>query len=305
MGMRWMKWGSAAALAVVMGVAWPGGVQAKDPQLVPNRLSSVGDSITEAINAEEYDLLDPINPNHWASYANGYHGFWEWLLGRTNVNSHNQRITRNFGSSGRANYMEAVSGADSYDIPGQTAGSVEHSATYVPMFMGHNDACQGSFADIPTDAEFEANVREGLENLRAGLPNGATVYVLAIVDVHRLWELGRELDSLGILGCETIWATTLFDWYPCATMLSPLNSETDRQYTRSRIQSFNGILEGLVAEYEAGDPHHHYAFTDTTFDYVFEPRHVSGFDCFHPSAEGQKELSKVTWEMGPFGEYAD
>jgi hypothetical protein len=51
--------------------------EGKDPQLKPKRLSSTGDSMTEAIDAE----LPAAN--HWASWANGYHGFWEWLLGLT------------------------------------------------------------------------------------------------------------------------------------------------------------------------------------------------------------------------------
>jgi hypothetical protein len=82
-----------------------------DPgQLVPKRLSSIGDSITVAINAEM-----PLE-NNWASWVNGYHGFWQWLFGLTDVNSHNQRITETFGWSGRRNYMEAASGADSFDF---------------------------------------------------------------------------------------------------------------------------------------------------------------------------------------------
>ena len=30
---------------------------------------------------------------------------------------------------------------------------------------------------------------------------------------------------------------------------------------------------------------------------------VSDLDCFHPSAQGQKTLSKETWDIGPFGAY--
>lgn len=289
-----------SGFSVLVMAASSAQAQTKDPRLTPNRLSSVGDSITEAINAEEYNLFNPINPNHWASYANGYRGFWEWLLGRTNVNSHNQRITSRFGSRGRANYMEGVSGADSYDLQAQMQQSVAHRATYVPVLMGHNDVCQNGFADIPTDEEFEANVRAGLEELRTGLPNGATVYVLAIVDIYKLYQLGSELQSLGLIDCPTVWAATLLNIYPCGTMLSPLNSEADRQYTRSRNLAFNAILEQVVAEYQATDPHHHYAFTDATFQYDFTASQVSGFDCFHPSAQGQKELSRVTWQAGPF-----
>lgn len=288
---------AAGALLVAQAAA------AKDPQRVPRRLSSTGDSITEAINAEEWNLFNPINPNHWASWANGYWGFWEWLFGRTNVNSHNQRISRAFGSWGRKNFMEAVSGADSFDLPGQAALSVSHAADYVTVFMGHNDVCQNDFADIPTDAEFEANVRAAFDQLRSGLPNGATIYTLAIVDIYKLWQLGDQLDSLGIIPCELIWLTTLFNIYPCGTMLSPLNSEADRQYTRSRNIAFNQILQDLVAEYDASDPHHYWEFTDLTFQAEFTPSEVSGFDCFHPSAQGQTRLAEESWLAGPFGAY--
>ena len=171
------------------------------------------------------------------------------------------------------------------------------------MFMGHNDVCGNDFSDIPTDAEFEANVRAGLENLRVGLPAGATVYILGIVDIYRLYQLGEQLTSLGLIDCRLVWATTLFNIYPCGTMLSPLNSEADRQFTRSRNIAFNDILERLANEYNANDSRHYYSYTSEPFDYSFQPSQVSGFDCFHPSADGQKELSRVTWEAGPFRSY--
>ncbi len=287
---------SVLALAMV-----PVASLAKDPQRVPKRLSSVGDSITEAINAEEFNPFIFITPNHWASFANGYRGFWEWLLGRTNVNSHNQRITSAFGRRNRKNYMEALSGADSFDIGPQMAQSVNHAADYVTLFMGHNDVCQDNFSQIPTDAQFEANVRAGFDQLQAGLPNGATVYTLGIVDIYKLWQLGPQLSGALGISCEVIWATTLLGIFPCGTMLNPLNSEADRQYTRSRNLAFNTILEDLVAEYDANDSHHYWEFSDVTFEGDFTPSEVSPFDCFHPSAAGQTRISADTWADGPFG----
>ncbi len=299
MGARAQGLALAAAVALIV----PSAVLAKDPQRVPRRLSSVGDSITEAINAEEFNPLIIVTPNHWASWANGYRGFWEWLLGRTNVNSHNQRITAAFGSSNRKNFMEAVSGADSFDIAPQMAQSVSHTADYVTLLMGHNDVCQNSFSQIPTDAQFEANVRAGFDRLRAGLPNGATIYTLALVDIYKLWQLGPQLSGFLGIDCQLIWATTLLGVFPCGTMLNPLNSEADRQFTRSRNIAFNQILEELVAEYDANDPHHYWEFSDMTFEADFVPSEVSPFDCFHPSAQGQKRLAKESWLAGPFGNY--
>lgn len=269
----------------------------KAAQLKPKRLSSTGDSMTEAIDAE----LPAAN--HWASWANGYHGFWEWLFGLTNVYSHNQRITKNFGSSGRTNYMEAKSGADMFDFLDQAARAVSRQATYVTVLMGHNDVCQNTFAEIPDDEVFKSRFREGMDTLRAGLPVGATVYVVGIVDIYRLWAVAADKKALGIVDCEVLWATTLLKWYPCGTLLSPLNSEADRLLARDRIIRFNAILKEVTERYNRDDPHHYYFFTDAVFNYPFGESLVSDIDCFHPSASGQAMLSEVTWSYGPFSIY--
>jgi hypothetical protein len=220
------------------------------------------------------------------------------LLGRTDVRSYNQRITTKYGSSGRANYMEALSGADSYDLYAQMGQSVSHTADYVTMFMGHNDVCQGSFSSIPTDAQFEANVRAGLNRLKTGLPAGATIHVLGIVDIYKLWQLGDQLTSFGIIDCRVIWATSLLNIFPCATMLSPINSEADRQYTRSRNIAFNNKLISLVNEYNTTDANHYYHYNSNTATYTFVSNQVSPFDCFI-RREGQKDLAAITWATVP------
>jgi lysophospholipase L1-like esterase len=270
---------------------------AKDPQLVPRRLASTGDSISAGIDVEYY------GQNANASWVNGYYGFWEWLFGYTNVKSHNQRITANWGSSGRANYMDAVSGADMFNFPGQTSQAVSQSAYYVTAFMGHNDICQNTFAEIPTDAVFEANFRAGMNNLRNGLPHGATIYVLGIVDIKNLYEVAKDKYALGIVDCEVLWATTLLGWFPCGTMLNPLLTEADRLYTRSRIIGYNNILSSVTAEFNANDAHHYYYYTNLPFVYPFTESDVSSLDCFHPSGQGQKNLSRESWNVGPFAAY--
>ena len=287
----------AFVILTMLFVATFATAQTKAIQLAPKRLSSTGDSITEAIDAEL-----PL-ANHWASWVNGYHGFWEWLFGLTDVYSHNQRITKNFGSWGRKNYMEAKSGADMPDFPAQAATSVAHQAQYVSVFMGHNDVCGNHFSDIPTDAEFEAYFRAGMEKLRTGLPAGATIYVIGIVDIYQLWQIAQDKKALGIVDCEVLWATTALDLFPCGTMLNPLNEEEDRQYTRERNIAFNEILKMVTQEYNLKDRKHYYYYTDATFNYHFVESQVSDIDCFHPSASGQKDLSKLTWGIGPFKAY--
>jgi lysophospholipase L1-like esterase len=85
----------------------------------------------------------------------------------------------------------------------QATQAVSHGASFVTMFMGHNDVCQSSFADIPTNEEFTANWRASLDIPRNGLPAGATVYVAGLVDIYQLYQLGHEKQVLGIADCRT------------------------------------------------------------------------------------------------------
>lgn len=290
------------ALAALFAASAPGFAQEMPPRREPLRLSSLGDSITEAVNAEELDPFDfGLTRNRWASWANGYTKDWNTLLDRTDVNSHNQRIDALFGEEGRKNKAPAKIGADSEDLLKQTKKAVKNRADYVPILMGQNDICGDDPSEIPTDEEFETNFRAGFDVLAAGLPPGATVYVLGIVDIYRLWQIGDDLEALGVIDCADAW-DLLGDKAPCGTMLDPDNSEEDRQATRSRIVAFNTILEELVAEYSASDPQHYWEFTDTSFTTDFDEDHVSEIDCFHPSAEGQALIAEETWVTGPFAE---
>ena len=259
-------------------------------QLEPKRLASIGDSIVEAIDAEVYGA------NHWASWANGYHGFWQWLFGLSNVNSHNQLITREFGRRGRKNFMEAESGADSSDLLGQAIQAVDHRATYVPWLMGHNDICQDSVEDIPTPDQFEANARAALEILREGL-DGATIYIVGMVDVPHLYNIAQDKKALGIVDCEVLWFFTLFELFPCRTVLDPFLDVDDRDAMSAIIGEYNNRLENLVLEFD-GNPEdgNKYFYTNEIFEYSFGIDHVSDLDCFHPSPEGQRLLSEITWE---------
>ena len=291
----------AALLALALGFAAPCLAQKAVERRDPLRLSSLGDSITEAVNAEEINPLDfGLTRNRWASWANCYTKDWNSLLDRTNVNSHRQRIDEQFGEEGRKNKSPAKTGADSEDLLKQAMKAVKNQADYVPILMGQNDICGDDFSDIPTDQEFTANIRAGLDVLEAGLPAGATIYLLGIVDIYRLWEIGDDLEVGNIIECNDLWEALASDNIPCATMLDPDLSDAERLQTRDRLVGFNTILANLVAEYDAADPQHYWQFGDTTFTTDFGPDDVSSIDCFHPSAEGQTLIAEETWVAGPF-----
>ncbi len=289
---RWLT--LAAAAAILLTGALASAQIVKPNQLKPNRLCSTGDSMTEAVDAEL------PGDNHWASWANGYHGFWQALLGLTDVKSHSQRVVKQYGKKGSKNFMAAKSGADSFDFAAQAREAVARKATYVTVLMGHNDVCQNDFLEQPTAEEFEANMQIGFEILKTGLPNGATVYVVGMVDIYELWRLGQEKKALGIVDCEALWMLTLLDLFPCGTVLNPFLPDEDRLASQALNAEYNRRLEGLVKAYQTDDKHH-WSYTASIYDFSPIPAsYVSDIDCFHPSARGQRELSRVTWEDGPF-----
>ncbi len=267
---------------------------AKDPQLVPRRLSSSGDSMSLGGDAEYYGA----NVN--ASWVNGYYGYWQWLNGYTNVNSHNQRISAIWGTVGRKNFVNAVGGAAMHDFPPQAMRAVKQKAQYVTVLMGHNDVCQTQAWMIPSDEDYERNFRLGMDVLKNGLPAGATIYVVGIADLKRLWTVAQDKQALGIVNCVRIWS---LDRFPCSTVVDPDNTEVDRLYIQTRNVAFNDILRRVTAEYEAADTHHYYFFSDVLFLYDFTEQEVSDLDCFHPSALGQTNIAEITWSDGPFKQY--
>lgn len=282
---------------IVISVFMASPVLALEPgQSPPKRLYSNGDSITRAFDANL--PLDNLN----LSWANGYFGFWEWLFGLPNVKSHNQRISANFGSSGRKNWIAAKNGARVEDLTTQAAGTAGRNVTYTTVMLGGNDVCRDSIADLPTDQEFTTKFSTGMDTLLGNLPNGASVQVAAIPDVKRLYDVGKDKTALGIVDCEILWAFTLVG-FPCGSMLSPFNTETDRLYVQSRNIGYNQILEDVTIQKAAQHPGKFISFTDASFSFLFTQSDISNIDCYHPSWRGQKAFSKRIWDDGLFQAY--
>jgi lysophospholipase L1-like esterase len=265
---------------------------AGDTTLKPNYLASAGDSISVAVNAERY------GDNTWASWVNGYHGFWQWLFGLTNVKSHNQRISRRFPWEDRRNYMFAEAGARSEDLAGQVAGilATDPLPTYVTVFIGQNDICRDLGEEITPVSEYLATVEDALRILAEGLESGSTILVVGPVDVTRLYEVARDKKALGIVDCEVLWFFSLFDLYPCWSVLGPGVDDAERLWIlETYIEPYNTGLSEMVDSLN-GKYNQNFIYTDRAFNFKFLEIHVSDRDCFHPSARGQKVLSRETWQ---------
>jgi lysophospholipase L1-like esterase len=289
--MKIVKW---FALAGFLGALLVDSAGALEPgQSAPKRLYSHGDSITRGFNANF--PLENLN----LSWVNGYYGFWERLFGLPNVKSHNQRITANFGASDRRNWTAAQNGAELDDFLAQASGVAGKNVTYATVLLGANDICQISITNPPTDAEVEAEFRAGMDTLLNNLPSGATVQVVAVPDVTRLYDVGLDKTALGIVDCPLVWALT----NPCQSVLSADVSDLERQFIRSRIIRYNEILDAVTAEKAVQHANKFISFTNVSFTFPFGASAVSDIDCFHPSWRGERVLSRETWNAGPFQAY--
>lgn len=262
-------------------------------QSAPKRLLSLGDSITRA-----FDATLPAD-NLSQSWSNGTHGFFEQLFGLPDVKSHNQRITANFGGSGRRNVVVARNGAKVRNLEGQASEAEGEGFTYATVLIGGNDVCRDTIAELPTDYEFTVDAAIGLVELLDNLPDGSTVQVAAIPDIKRLYEIGIDKTALGVIDCEQLWRFTA-QGFPCGSMLSPDNTEADREYVRSRNIQYNNILQFLTAIGARKYKNLFISWTDKTFTYPFAADDVSNIDCYHPSSRGQRTIARETWDDGPF-----
>jgi hypothetical protein len=264
-------------------------------QSEPKRLISLGDSITRA-----FDATLPAD-NLSQSWSNGSHGFFERLFGLPDVKSHNQRISANFGDSGRRNVVVARNGAKVSNLDDQASEAENRGYTYATVLMGGNDVCRDTIAELPTDYDFTVDVAIGLVELFDNLPDGATVQVAAIPDIKRLYEIGIDKTALGIVDCEDLWRFTV-QGFPCGSMLSPDNTEADREYVRERNIRYNQIIHFLTLLGANKYKNLFISFTDVTFTYPFTADDVSNIDCYHPSSRGQRTIARETWNAGPFSD---
>jgi lysophospholipase L1-like esterase len=240
-------------------------------------MASTGDSITRAFNTGLTPFTDAPR-NSWSTGSRRY------------VQSHYRRILAvSPGVFGR-HVNKARSGAEMADLTSQMTAVNAQQVEYVTVLMGANDACASSEAAMTPVEEFAAQFRAAMNAVSTGSPQ-ATVYVVSIPDVYRLWLIEHENFSARLM-----WRLTGF----CKSMLANPGStapadEARRQRVRQRIVDYNSVLATVCAE------HTTCRFDgNAVFDYPFERRHVSTRDYFHPSLEGQRALAEVTWNAGPF-----
>jgi lysophospholipase L1-like esterase len=259
--------------AVVAVLLWLPAASAS-PSL-PDSIAGIGDSITRAANVCCWYGDHPAQ-----SWSTGG-GFFDGIA------SHYERILAQTQSIRGRNYNVARSGAKMRDAEAQAAAAVARQASYVTILMGANDVCTSSPATMTSVADFTAQFSAAMNVLASGLPPDAHVFVSSIPNIYRLWQLFRDNPV-----AQFVWRVARI----CQSMLSPTNTEDDRQAVLAREQAFNGVLADVCGQY---------GFCrfdgNAVFDYAFATNHVSRLDYFHPSLAGQATLASITWARSWWG----
>jgi lysophospholipase L1-like esterase len=238
-------------------------------------MASMGDSITRGFNACGFYLDCTSRSFSTGSYSS--------------VNSHYVRLRAvNPAISGR-NFNESRSGARAADMPGQAAAVVNRGVDYVTILIGANDACTSSEASMTPVATFRAHIDAALATLRGGLPD-ASVYVISIPDIKRLWDVGRTSFA-----ARTAWS--LLD--VCQSMLASPTSFSQanverRDRVRQRVIDFNAQLAAACAAYGSNCRFD----GNAVFSYPFTLGQISGWDYFHPNTTGQRVLADISYRAG-------
>lgn len=237
---------------------------------LPNSIAGLGDSMTQAADVCCWYGDHPAHS--WSTGDAGSDG----------ISSHYERILALKPSISGRNYNDSRSGAKMRDAVAQAQAAVTQRARYVTVLMGANDVCTNSAATMTSVSNFRAQFVGAMEVLSSGLPAGSHVFVGSIPNIYRLWQVFHDNAT-----AQLVWWVAQI----CQSMLSPNNTEQDRQTVLTHEQALNNVLADVCGQYEFC------RFDDyAVFNYQFNANQVSKLDYFHPSLAGQAALASLTWQ---------
>ena len=257
-------WAAVATMALTAA----GTATAATPPL-PNSMASTGDSITRAFDSTSNGCFLSDCPQY--SWSTGYN---------STVNSQYQRILAANSAISGHEYNDAKTGAQMSALDGQLKSAASQGVQYATVLMGANDVCTSSISTMTPTATFQSEFRTALSDFFAADPS-ASVFVSSIPNIYQLWQLLHNNWS-----AESTW----YSFKICQSMLSPYNTDAQRQQVLSQEEADNTALQTVCAQY-ANCRWDNLA----TFNYSFTTKDVSTVDYFHPSLTGQNTLAGITW----------
>ncbi|RBM19005.1 SGNH/GDSL hydrolase family protein [Streptomyces sp. PT12] len=258
----------------------PGGGQAEEEaepaprwNTSPASLAAIGDSITRAFDA--CALLSDCPEASWATGT------------EPEVASLATQLMGDGADVSERSWNLAESGATASDLPDQARRIVGYEPELVTVMIGGNDACASDLESMTSVDDFRAHFTETMDIIRGQLPD-TQVYVSSVPDLMRLWSEGSES-----LVARTVWQVANI----CPSMLDDAGDDSAeaverREAVRERVREYNAALDAVCADdalcrYDGG----------AVFDFAFTTHHLSDFDWFHPSREGQATLAELAYEQ--------
>jgi lysophospholipase L1-like esterase len=279
------RWWVGGVLLVLVAAVWLGGCKATDlPPTgeqtggtnLPSSMASIGDSISAGYGA--CLVLTDCYRDSWATGDGAM------------VASHYRRILAgNKAIEGHAANF-AHSGATAADLIGQADEAAAFKPGYLTVMIGSNDACRPAITDMTSVDLFRSEVTTALGKVKAGSPK-THVLLVSVPNIYRLWQIGHDNRV-----ARTVWSAGI-----CPSLLANANSMaaadvSRRQQFTERVDAYNTVLAAVCASYgprckwDGGAVH----------GYQFVMSQVSALDFFHPNADGQGQIAKLTYP-GDFG----
>ncbi len=285
--------------------------------------AAAGDSITMAFGADctgnvwfwdLWCLLGGDQPEHswfdgWSSNVNSVHDRYKALDSSINAN-------KNAAMSGAEMSGSGDQGTEP-NFAAQAAAIVAQSPTpdHVEVALGGNDICNRNCTDpancsdpLYTGEQWRQAVRNGLNTLMTGLPEGATVIMASVPRVQDLRQAGLDKQATSsAINCESLWST--YDVCQIVTAGGTYNGESSAQRlaaVAAAQRSYNAILAEEAAAYNSNANGQNPNSIEVIAEYVdentpsagtfqFGAQHIDGGDCFHPNVATQSKIADFMW----------
>lgn len=231
-------------------------------------IGSLGDSITTGTNTKGWGERRRSN----------------WSTGSDQkVDSHFLKLKNFIGDNVKA-FNVAKSGATSHDLERQTTELLKHNPDYVTLLVGANDVCGwGDDHNFYLKA-FKKRVQDTVEKL-VNHNSEVKILIAPVPDMYHLWQLGSNSS------CQFLWDMA----GACKRLLHSRTSQATRLKFKEQLKDLNHSLSEI-----AGAHTDHVRFDVSLSEYKFKKEDISRADCFHPSIQGQKLISDMTWRAGWF-----
>jgi lysophospholipase L1-like esterase len=238
---------------------------------LPSSMAALGDSITSGFGT--CLVLADCQRNSWATGDGAI------------VVSHYKRIlSGNKAIKGHvANYAQA--GATAADLSAQAGQAAAGRPSYLTIMIGANDACRPTIDGMTSAAVFATEVNTALARVKVLSPQ-TRILMVSIPDIYHLWEIGH-----GSKVVRAVWADRV-----CPSLLANALSEAPadvsrRQRFKDRVDAYEEQLAlscksyGSLCKWDGGAVH----------GFVFGLSQISALDFFHPNAEGQNRIAKLSY----------